>query len=333
MAKAGREKGGGGYTASVRRRQKTKLKAKKHWSLRRIVSILGFIAASLAVLAFASTFFPQVSEFENVFGQGLALIRDVRLTVNSFVAQFLTVPLPAPLIGIGDILIITVIAVLLVLLLRVAEPGYVRRIDEMVMVMRSRSEAVEKKEEAQAGLKAETPAPPPYLPFPMPYPSQGTPVQTLQFSASAVINAPRTQVWEVLNQVVYVPTCGEILDSVEVLGKLANALTWEGTIRAGRKDFPVEGTTTLYPPTRMEVACHRGALQGFRGVLSLADVPEGTRLTETVEFDPGSIPDEYAPVANALRAKGSEILIRDLEHFDQLVQALASPKGEQEPSE
>ncbi|MEE9174457.1 MAG: SRPBCC family protein, partial [Thermoplasmata archaeon] len=153
------------------------------------------------------------------------------------------------------------------------------------------------------------------------------------FSASAVINAPRTQVWEVLNQVVYVPTCGEILDSVEVLGKLANALTWEGTIRAGRKEFPVEGTTTLYPPTRMEVACHRGALEGFRGVLSLVDVPGGTRLTETVEFDPGIIPDEYAAVANALRAKGSEILVRDLEHFDQLVQALASPKGEPEPSE
>ncbi|MCJ2532081.1 MAG: SRPBCC family protein [Candidatus Thermoplasmatota archaeon] len=332
MAKGEREKSGGDYTASVRRKQKTRLKAKKHWSLRRVVSVLGFIAASLAVLAFASTFFPQVSQFENVFGRGLALIRDGRLTVNSFFAQFLNVPLPAPLIGIGDILIITVIVVLLLLLLRVAEPEYVRRIDEMVMVMRSRSEAVEKKEEAQADLKAETPASPPY-PFPVPYPSQGTPVQTLQFSASAVINAPRTQVWEVLNQVVYVPTCGEILDSVEVLGKLANALTWEGTIRAGRKEFPVEGTTTLYPPTRMEVACHRGALEGFRGVLSLVDVPGGTRLTETVEFDPGIIPDEYAAVANALRAKGSEILVRDLEHFDQLVQALASPKGEPEPSE
>ncbi|MEE9181774.1 MAG: hypothetical protein V3U33_04320, partial [candidate division NC10 bacterium] len=261
MAKGESEKSGGDYTASVRRKQKTRLKAKKRWSVRRVVSILGFIAASLAVLAFASTFFPEVSEFENVFGRGLALIRDVRLTVNSFFDQFLAVPMPAPLIGIGDILIIAVIVVLLVLLLRVAEPEYVRRIDEMVMVMRSRSEAVEKREEAEAELKAETPAPPPY-PFPVPYPSRGTPVQTLQFSASAVINAPRTQVWEVLNQVVYVPTCGEILDSIEVLGKLANALTWEGTVRAGRKEFPVEGTTTLYPPTRMEVACHRGALQG-----------------------------------------------------------------------
>ncbi len=63
MAKAESEKGGGDYTASVRRKQKTRLKAKKHWSLRRVVSVLGFIAASLAVLAFASTFFPQVSQF------------------------------------------------------------------------------------------------------------------------------------------------------------------------------------------------------------------------------------------------------------------------------
>ncbi|MDX1534176.1 MAG: SRPBCC family protein [Thermoplasmata archaeon] len=330
MTQGDSEPSGGDYTASVRRKQKTKLKPKRHWSARRIVTIVGFFAASLAVLAFISTFFPQAAGFQNVFGRALAFIRDGRLFVNDLFAQFVPLTLPAPLIGLGDILIIALIVVLLVLLLRVAEPEYVRKIDEMMMVMRSRREAVEKREQAQKEVQAETT--PPYMPFPVAYP-QGTPVQTLQLSASAVVNAPRTQVWEVLNQVVYVPTCGEILDSVEVLGKLANALTWEGTVRAGRKEFPVEGTTTLYPPTRMEVACHRGALQGFRGVLSLVDVPEGTRLTETAEFDPGTIPDEYAAVANALRAKGSEILIRDLEHFDQLVQALASPKGEPETPE
>ncbi|MFQ5553461.1 MAG: SRPBCC family protein [Thermoplasmata archaeon] len=332
MAKGESKKGGGEYTASVRRRQKTKLKAKKHWSFRRVAAIIGFAAASLAVLAFATTFFPQLQGAENIFGRALALFSTVRLTINQFFENLVSVTLPAPLLGLGDIVIVAVIIVVLVLLLRVAEPEYVRKIDEMMMVMRSRSEAVQKKEEAQEEVKAETPAPPPYLPFPMAYPAQA-PVQTLQLSASAVVNAPRSQVWEVLNQVVYVPTCGEILDSVEVLGKLANALTWEGTVRAGRKEFPVEGTTTLYPPTRMEVACHRGALQGFRGVLSLVDVPEGTRLTETAEFNPGTLPDEYAPVANALRTKGSEILIRDLEHFDQLVQALATSKGEPETLE
>ncbi|MFQ5987000.1 MAG: SRPBCC family protein [Thermoplasmata archaeon] len=332
MAKGESKQGGGDFSASVRRRQKTKLKAKKHWSFRRVVAIIGFIAASLAVLAFATTFF-AIPGAENVFGRALGLFKEVRGTINDLFAAFIDVPLPAPLIGLGDIVIVAVIVVIVVLLLRVAEPEYVRKIDEMMMVMRSRSEAVEKKEQAQEEVKAETPAPPPYVPFPMAYPAQEPPAQTLQLSASAVVNAPRTQVWEVLNQVVYVPTCGEILDSVEVLGKLANALTWEGTVRAGRKEFPVEGTTTFYPPTRMEVACHGGALQGFRGVLSLVDVPEGTRLTETAEFNPGTLPDEYAPVANALRAKGSEILIRDLEHFDQLVQALASPKGEPETPE
>ncbi|MFQ5908478.1 MAG: SRPBCC family protein [Thermoplasmata archaeon] len=332
MSKGDSEKSGGEYSASVRRKQKTKLKAKKHWSFRRVAAIVGFIAASLAVLAFATTFFP-IPGAENIFGQMLAVFRHVRETINSFIASFINIPLPAPLIGLGDIVIIVVIVAILVLLLRVAEPEYVRKIDEMMVVMKSRAEAVEKKEDAQEEVASETPAPAPYVPFPMAYPPQGKQTQALQLSASAVVNAPRTQVWDVLNQVVYVPTCGEILDSVEVLGKLANALTWEGTVRAGRKEFPVEGTTTLYPPTRMEVACHRGALQGFRGVLSLVDVPEGTRLTETAEFDPGATPDEYAPVANALRAKGSEILIRDLEHFDQLVQALASPKGEPETPE
>lgn len=329
MAKGQNEKGGGEFSASVRRKQKTKLKAKKHWSFRRVAAVVGFIAAGLAVLAFATTFFP-IPGAESIFGRILGVFRMVRETINGFFASFITIPLPAPLIGLGDIVIVVVIVVVLVLLLRVAEPEYVRKIDEMMMVMRTRAEAVEKKDDAQKEVASETPDPAPFIPFPMAYPPQGRQAQTLQLSASAVVKAPRTQVWEVLNQVVYVPTCGEILDSVEVLGKLANALTWEGTIRAGRKEFPVEGTTTLYPPTRMEVACHRGALQGFRGVLSLVDVPEGTRLTETAEFDPGTIPDEYAPVANALRAKGSEILIRDLEHFDQLVQALASPEREPE---
>ncbi|MEE8199052.1 MAG: SRPBCC family protein, partial [Thermoplasmata archaeon] len=329
MARGEREKGGVEYSASVRRKQKTKLKAKKRWSFRRVAAAVGFIAAGLAILAFSTTFF-DIPGAENIFGQALDLFTVARTTVNDVIANFIDVPLPAPLIGLGDILIVGVIVAALILLLRVAEPDYVRKIDQMIMVMRSRTESVERKEAAQEQVKAETPTPPPYLPFPVPYPSQGTPVQTLQLSATAVVNAPRAQVWEVLNQVVYVPTCGEILESVEVLGKLANALTWEGTIRAGRKEFPVEGTTTFYPPTRMEVACHRGALKGFRGVLSLEDVPGGTRLTETAEFDPGSIPDEYVAVANALRTKGSEILIRDLEHFDQLVQALASPKGEEE---
>ncbi|MCJ2531960.1 MAG: SRPBCC family protein [Candidatus Thermoplasmatota archaeon] len=332
MAKGESEKSGGEYSASVRRKQKTKLKAKKHWSLRRVAAVVGFIAASLAVLAFSTTFFP-IPGAENIFGRMLAIFRLVRETINDFFASFINIPLPAPLIGLGDIVIVAVIVALLIFLLRVAEPDVVRKIDEMMMVMRTRTEAVRKKDEAQKEVASETPAPPPFIPFPMAYPSQGRQTQNLQFSASAVVNAPRAQVWEVLNQVVYVPTCGEILDSVEVLGKLANSLTWEGTIRAGRKEFPVEGTTTLYPPTRMEVACHRGALQGFRGVLSLVDVPGGTRLTETAEFDVGAIPDEYAPVANTLRAKGSEILIRDLEHFDQLVQALASPKGEPETPE
>ena len=331
MAKGDNEKGGGEYSASVRRKQTTKLKAKKHWSFRRVAAVIGFIAAGLAVLAFATTFF-AIPGAENIFGRGLALFREGRAAVNDLFASFIDVPLPAPLIGLGDILIIGVIVAALILLLRVAEPEYVRKIDQMMMVMRSRSETVERKEVAQKEVKAETATPPPYMPFPLPYPSQAPPAQTLQLSASAVVNAPRAQVWEVLNQVVYVPTFGEILESVEVLGKLANALTWEGTIRAGRKEFPIEGTTTLYPPTRMEVAVHRGALQGFRGVLSLVDVPEGTRLTETAEFDPSRLPEEYAPVANALRAKGSEILIRDLEHFDQLVQAMR-PKDEQETPE
>ena len=62
-------------------------------------------------------------------------------------------------------------------------------------------------------------------------------------------------------------------------------------------------------------------------------LPERTRLTETVEFDPGTIPDDYAAVGNALRVKGSEILVRDLEHFDQLVQSFTPPKGDTETPE
>ncbi|MFQ6013206.1 MAG: SRPBCC family protein [Thermoplasmata archaeon] len=330
MTKSKRGKSGGEYSASLRRRQTTKLKAKRRWSFRRVASIFGFIAAALAVLALISPQLPQ--GVRAVLFQGLNSLFAFRAFLNNLISGFIPLALPAPFQGLGDLVLITLFAVLLVFLFRVAEPAYVRKIDEMMMVMRTRKEAVEKKKDAQEEVASETPSPS-YPPFPLAYPQPGTRTQTLQFSASAVVNAPRAQVWEVLNQVVYVPTCGEILDSVEVLGKLANALTWEGTVRAGRKEFPVEGTTTLYPPTRMEVTCHRGALKGFKGVLSLVDVPEGTRLTETAEFDPDAITDEYAPVANALRVKGSEILIRDLEHFDQLVQALASPTGEPETPE
>ncbi len=320
---------GNSYTAKVRRKYKTKIKKKKRWSFRRIASLIGFVAAFFAVISLINTAWSRriIAELTSLYVWGLGL----RATFNDFINQFIAISLPAPMLGLGDIILIAILITLFVLLLRVTEPTITRKIDEMIMQLKVKSEVTQKKEKGEPEAGAQTP-PVPYVAYmPMGFPQQGTPERSriLQLSASAVVNAPRGKVWEVLNEVVYVPTCQELLESVEVLGKIANALTWEGKIRVGHKVFPVEGTTTMYPPTRMEVKCTRGALGGFEGVLSLSEVEGGTRLTETAEFDPSKIQDEYSPVANALSIRGSEILIGDLTYFDKLIKALLSP-GDQE---
>ncbi|MEE9601384.1 MAG: SRPBCC family protein [Thermoplasmata archaeon] len=315
-----------------RPRQRVTIKRKKVWSFRRVISIIGFTAAFFAVISLISPVWQ--ARVIGTLMSGYEFIILVRVTLNEFLATLIPFPQLGPIQGLGDVILLAALIIVIVLLFRLREPAVTSKIDEMIIELKVRSKVTQRKSKADSETSDQSaPMPPaPYIAYvPMGYPQQPTaaPSKILQLSASAIVNAPRGKVWEMLSEVIYVPTCQQLLDTVEVLGKVANAITWEGKVRTGRKSFPVEGTTTLFPPTRMEVVFTRGALQGFRGALSLSEVPEGTRLTETAEFDPSSLPEEYSPVASALRTRGSEILVEDLQHFDRLIRALMSSEDQE----
>ncbi len=325
LAKSSPQDSGKNFRASMTQRRRTQIKPKKKWSFRRIASIIGFVAAFFSVMYVIG---PEWGgRVRDVLLSAWAYVGIVRDVVNGLlvpIAGFiplLSFPI-GPVQGLGDIVLLIVLVVVVVKLLRVKEPEVTRKIDELMMQMRVTQEiskkAAEKSKEAPAM---------PAISF---VPTAAR-TSTLQLSASAVVNLPRQQVWDALSEVVFVPTCQELLESVEVIGQVANALTWEGTIRIGKRRFDAEGTTTLYPPTMMEVRGTRGALRGFRGILSLSEAPEGTKLIETAEFDPSTMPEEYAPLVNALSSRGSEILVDDLEHFDRLLKALSGPQEPEGP--
>jgi uncharacterized membrane protein len=293
------------------------------WSFRRIAAIISVTAATIAITrTFLPTFDNQMLE---AFYGAVDRVLGIRTVLNVYFTQFIGFRF-GPIEGLGDVLLIVLLAVILGVLLHEREPRVERKVEEIKGLVRDLKEKTREGLEAEEEAKAAEPVQTPYIAV-VPIAdqsSQGSPSRAIQFSASAVINAPRGEVWELLSESSCVPAFQEILKSLEVLGQVANAITWQGKVEVGSREFPVEGTTTLYPPSRLEVLCTQGALQGLRGFFTLTEVPEGTKVTEKAEVDPALIPPEYSPVVAALTTRGSEILAEDLERFRQLVEARGS---------
>ena len=85
MAKGEDDKGGSEYSASVRRKQTTKLKKRKPWSGRRVVTIIGFFAAALALLGFFRQSLPL--QIRQVLDQGIAIFVTVRSFLNTQIGK------------------------------------------------------------------------------------------------------------------------------------------------------------------------------------------------------------------------------------------------------
>lgn len=268
-------------------------------------------AVSVAILVIAWLASPWV---RGGLTAAWAFLGDARDVLNGLLAPFagllpfLSFP-AGPLQGLGDVALLASLFVVLVWLLRGRESEATRRIGELRM-----QEKVTEELSRQAAEKAN--------PHPEPLADAAGPADRLQLSASAVVALPPRQVWDTLRGAVLVPTCQELLESVEVVEEAPGVLTWEGTLRIDGGRFDAAGTTTLRPPTAMEVQGTRGALRGFRGGLTLSEVSGGTKLSMTAELDPSVTRATCPPVLEIFARRGTEILMYDLDHFEWLLEAL-----------
>lgn len=261
------------------------------WTLRKLGTVLGVVAASLLILTFLETQRLVPTVLRDAWAlTGLAYADATNLLIR-LNADY-PVPLP-PFRGLGDFVLLGVGVGLFLLL-------FYRPLSEAEREVQRIRVGLLDRVLGQTGLGSRTPA-------------EASPPPPVQFSDSEFINAPRGAVWEFLSQTSCGPTCQELLDSVAVTLKKGRVIMWEGRGQVAGNKIYAEGTTKLAPPGKLEVTCQGGALKGFKGTFTLKEAEGGTQVKETAEFDPASVPSEFSLVVPKLSVLVPYILEGDLD--------------------